>query len=47
MHVPANPSERSPLNAEIRHSAMLLGGALGLMSLLAVLMFFASRWLAA
>lgn len=45
MQLPANP-ERSPLNTETWHSAMLLGGALGLMSLLALLMFLASSWLA-
>lgn len=36
MDTPVQPVERSPLADEIRHSALLLGGALGLMSALAV-----------
>ena len=35
---PADPSAASPLAAEIRHSALLLGGALGLMGCFALLL---------
>jgi hypothetical protein len=35
---PAEPPAESPLAAEIRHSALLLGGALGLMGCFAVLL---------
>jgi hypothetical protein len=38
--------ERSPLTTETRHSAMLLGGAIGLMSLFALLLFLGTSWLA-
>ena len=37
--VPAEPVAESPLAAEIRHSALLLGGALGLMGCFALLLF--------
>ncbi len=39
MQLPLHTRERSPLSAETRHSAMLLGGALGIMSMLALIMF--------
>ncbi len=36
---PAEPPAESLLSAEIRHSAFLLGGALGLMGCFALLLF--------
>ena len=36
---PAEPSAESLLTAEIRHSALLLGGALGLMGCVSLLLF--------
>jgi len=42
MQLPGTKRERSPLSAEIRHSAMLLGGSLGLMIFLALVMLFVS-----
>lgn len=38
--------ERSALTTETRHSAMLLGGAIGLMGLFALLLFFGTNRLA-
>jgi len=38
--------ERSALTTEMRHSAMLLGGAIGLMVLFALLLFFGTSRLA-
>jgi hypothetical protein len=46
MDTPARTEQPQPLGAEIRHSALLLGGALGSMGLLAVLLVLASHWLA-
>lgn len=37
---PAEESATDPLADEIRHSALLLGGALGLMGLFAVVLLF-------
>jgi hypothetical protein len=37
---------RSPLHAETRHTAMLLGGAIGLMGIFALLLFFGTTRLA-
>lgn len=39
-------SQRSPLDSETRHSAMLLGGAIGIMGLFALLLFFGTSRLA-
>lgn len=46
MQLRAQPRERSPLSAETRLSALLIGGALGLMSLVALALLFATSWLA-
>jgi hypothetical protein len=46
MDTPARPHERSALAAETRTSALLLGGALGSMGLLALLLLLLSSWLA-
>ncbi len=46
MDTTARAHERSALAAETRMSAFLLGGALGSMGLLALLLFFLTRWLA-
>jgi|tagenome__1003787_1003787.scaffolds.fasta_scaffold20853901_3 hypothetical protein len=42
----AGPPARSPLAAEMRTSAYLLGGALGSMGLLAVALLLLTHWLA-
>jgi hypothetical protein len=42
MDTPAQPVEPMSLADEIRHSALLLGGALGLMGVLAAVMLFLS-----
>lgn len=46
MDTPGRQDERSPLSSETRTSALLLGGALGSMGLLALLLFLLTRWLA-
>ena len=45
MDTPAPPVEPHPLTEEIRHSAALLGGALGTMGLLAALLLLVSTHL--
>jgi hypothetical protein len=42
MDTPAQPVEPMSLADEIRHSALLLGSALGLMGLLAMVLLFLS-----
>lgn len=45
MDTPASPAEPHPLAEEIRHSALLLGGALGLMGTFAlVLLLLTTRF---
>ncbi|MDQ1619104.1 MAG: hypothetical protein QOE19_1673 [Actinomycetota bacterium] len=46
MDTPARQNERSALAAETRMSAVLLGGALGSMGLLALLLLFLTSRLA-
>ena len=45
MDTPAPPVEPNPLTEEIRHSAALLGGALGVMGLFALVMLVATTQL--
>jgi hypothetical protein len=46
MDTPARDDDRSALAAETRLSAMLIGGALGSMGLLAITLLMLSNWLA-
>ena len=46
MQLPTRPPVRSPLSDETRHSALLLGGAIGIMSLLALVLLFVTSRLA-
>lgn len=46
MDVPVRARERSPLSSEMWHTGLLLGSAIGIMGLLALLLLFVTSRLA-